>query len=322
TGRLDRFLKRPWRALRLVRRRGADVVHIHDAELLAVCPVLKLLERPIVIYDVHEDFANLMHRRDWIPRPLRAAVRRMVAGAEGLLARSVDAVVAATGSLADRFAGRPRIALYNLPTRDFLGRVGEGAGPPSTRAVDVVHLGVLSAERLSFLAAALRELSELRPSASMLVIGLAPAQVEALGERVASDRLELRGRVPYDDIPRLLQDCKVGVNVHPFLHPHLQVAVPVKVFEYMAAGCGVVTSWLPELHRLLAPETASLITTLRDEEAGAYGRALAACLDDPARLDEVSPRLREDVRDRYSWESQAGKLVDLYDELLAARSAA
>jgi glycosyltransferase involved in cell wall biosynthesis len=119
-----------------------------------------------------------------------------------------------------------------------------------------------------------------------------------------------------------VQECRVGVNVHPILYPHLRVAVPVKVFEYMAAGCGVVTSWLPELHGLLTAETKEQISTLRDADPAEYAEAIAAWLDDPERLDAASEHLKAAARDVYSWDSQSPKLIGLYEDLLGARAAA
>jgi glycosyltransferase involved in cell wall biosynthesis len=321
-GRLDRFLLRPWRALRLIRRRRGDVVHIHDAELLQICPPLRLLGRPVVVYDVHEDFANLMRRRDWLPGPVRALVQAAVKASESLLARSVDAIVAATATLAGNFPHQRRIALYNLPSRAFVDRARRDAPAPSARSVDVLHVGVLSEERLRFLVTVLRALLERRPATSVRVVGLPPSQAEALRDALRSDALDLRGRVPYDDMPGLVADCRVGVNVHPILYPHLRVAVPVKVFEYMAAGCGVVTSWLPELHGLLTAETKAQISTLRDADPADYADAIAAWLDDPERLDAASEHLKAAARDVYSWDSQSPKLIGLYEDLLAARAAA
>lgn len=315
-GRLDRFARRPWRALRLIRRGGPPaVVHIHDAELLQICPVLKLGGRSRVVYDVHEDFANLMLHRDWIPRPLRAGVRALVRGGEALLARSCDAIVAATGSLAENFPSHRRVALYNLPTQEFVSRAGEGAMPPSTRPVDVLHVGVLSSERLAFLVATLRSLLERRPETGVRLIGLPAPQREQIRNEL-SDAVEILGRVPYDEIAGLVQECRVGVNVHPFMYPHLQVALPVKVLEYMAAGCGVVTSHLPELHARLSPETLGHISTVREPEPPAYARAIAGWLDAPERLDAASEHLRRAAREQYSWDSQAPKLRALYDDLL------
>src|SRR5204863_4693581 len=107
----------------------------------------------------------------------------------------------------------------------FVEHAGREATPPSARSVDVLHVGVLSEERLRFLAAVLRALLERRPGTSVRVVGLPASQADALRDALRSDAIDLPGRVPYDDMPRLVGECKVGVNVHPILYPHLRVAV-------------------------------------------------------------------------------------------------
>lgn len=317
SGRMTRFLVAPWRAFRAARKHPAPIVHIHDAELLQICPLLKLCGQPIIVYDVHEDFGNLMLRRDWIPKPIRMMARGMLIAAEHVLAASVDGIVSVTQSLADKFSRHPRLALYNLPSRAFIARAGEAAAPPSQRPIDVMHLGVLTNERMEFLAAALDGLLQLRPAASFRIVGPLPHQVEWLRSRFAEANADIRGKVPYDEVPGMVRACKMGVNVHPILYPHLKVAVPVKVLEYMACGCGVVTSWLPELDALLADETKADLTILRDTGPEAYGNALADWISDADRLDEASARLMVAARERYSWESQAAKLPAFYRMLLA-----
>ncbi len=63
--RLVRFLFQPWRCLWRARREEADIVHFHDAEMLATLPLAKLWwPKSKFVYDVHEDFASLMLVRD------------------------------------------------------------------------------------------------------------------------------------------------------------------------------------------------------------------------------------------------------------------
>lgn len=317
-GRAGRFLASPWRALAAVRRQPADVVWLHDLELLAISPLLRLAGRPAVVYDVHEDFANLMRRREWIPPPLRGPVATVLRALERGLACSVDAVVSVTEGLAGELPHRRRLALYNLPSRAFL-EAAAGAEPPSRRPVDVVHLGTLSEERLAFLARVLAELGELRGTASARVVGVRPDQAKRLA-RLLPDAVDARveGALPYERVPALLASCRVGVDVHPLLHPHLRHALPVKVVEYMAAGCGVVSSALPELERVLPPEARAQLTLLRSAEPREYARALAAWLDDPARLDAAGASLRE-AAGRLSWESQGERMLALVTELATGR---
>ena len=58
--------------------------------------------------------------------------------------------------------------------------------------------------------------------------------------------------IPHEEVPRLLADSRVGIDVHPWMSPHLRPALAVKVCEYMAAGCAVVASPMPVLEEILS----------------------------------------------------------------------
>jgi glycosyltransferase involved in cell wall biosynthesis len=88
----------------------------------------------------------------------------------------------------------------------------------------------------------------------------------------------------------------------------------------MAAGCAVVSSWLPELERLLDDPTRAHLTLLRDEEPARYAEALAAWLDDPEGLDAVGIALRRAALERYSWDVQADRLSAFYRVLVTRAS--
>jgi glycosyltransferase involved in cell wall biosynthesis len=320
-GRAGRFLIAPWRAFRILRGRREEIVWIHDAELLMICPLLKLLGQRAVVYDVHEDFANLMLRRDWIPRAFRPLVRSVLRGLERALVRSTDAVVSVTQGLVDEFPQARRVALYNLPSPGFTAAAAE-APPASRRTIDVVHLGTLSRERLQFLAAVLECLASLRGSVRVRLIGLRPVQREWLRSRLpATVDADLVGPLPYAEVAPALAGCRLGVDVHPVLYPHLHHALPVKVVEYMGAGCGVVSSFLPELERLLPPELRGRLTLLRSTDPADYARSIAGWLDDPTALDAAAAALRRAAEDDLSWASQEPKLLRLYASLADRRGA-
>ncbi len=65
--RLERFAWRPLQCFLAARGQGKRVLILHDAELLFWAPLVKLLTGWQLIYDVHEDFPQLMLRRRGFP---------------------------------------------------------------------------------------------------------------------------------------------------------------------------------------------------------------------------------------------------------------
>lgn len=307
--RLKRFLFRPLHCYLAARGSGKRIAILHDAELLLWAPFFKIVMGWRLVYDVHEDFPQLLLRRTWIPARLRRSLGHGVGIMEQILSRSCDGIIGATAVLADHFAPQARIALYNLPSRDFISKAASQSRPLDERKFDLVHLGTLSNERMEFLGDVFAHLFAQTPSAHALVIGAQPEQARYFQQRFSPDRVATVGKVSYDQILGYLVNCRIGIDIHPVLYPHLRCAVPVKVFEYMAAGCNVVTSYLPELHRLLGDEGAEHVVTIYTPAVEAFAGEIARLLDEPASMLEHQRALMRLVNIRWNWEHEAEKLV-------------
>jgi len=317
--RLDRFFLRPLRCLLAARGSGMRVLILHDAELLWWVPALKLLTGWRIIYDVHEDFSQLMLRRDWIPGPLRLPVSRSLEWLEKGCSRFCDGVIGVTDVLVDRFGHQRRIALYNLPSFAFIEEAGSQSRPISERQYDLVHLGTLSRERLEFLKAVLASLFTKKPGARVLLIGISGEHEKLLCAGFPAEQLNIIGKIKYQDVSPLLGDCRIGINIHPVLYPHLRCAVPVKAFEYMAAGCNVVTSFLPELHRLLGGEGTDHVRTIYAADAGRFADEVIRLLDNPEVMENHQQALMRLVRAQWNWESTEEKLVEFVLKVIAGK---
>jgi glycosyltransferase involved in cell wall biosynthesis len=318
SSRLVRFLWQPWRCLWAARHEDPHVVHFHDAEMLMILPVARgWWPRSRFVYDVHEDFANLIAIRDWLPSAVKRPVRMLVGIAEKSLAMFAHAIVGVTAPLADKFWNRRRAVAHNYVSRDFFERATVVSREPRAREYDVVHLGTLSRARAQFLADVLRELDAMKPNTRSLVIGVSP-DIELLLRPVVPPGCTLVGPTPYDKVPAMLGNARVGINVHPALHPHLVVALPVKVCEYMAAGCGVVSSALPVLDHALSSAgiDSRHMTVISGGRPREYAVALASWLDAIAVGDDPGAELKTRAMASLTWEAEADGIARLYLGLL------
>src|ERR1700743_1592583 len=81
---------------------GADLLLVHDPELLLVLPLVR--QRPPTVWDVHEDTAASLATKAWLPAPLRRFAAAGVLQAEGLAERRLHLLLAETG-YNERFRG-------------------------------------------------------------------------------------------------------------------------------------------------------------------------------------------------------------------------
>ena len=119
------------------------------------------------------------------------------------------------------------------------------------------------------------------------------------------------GKVPHEQIPQLLANAKVGLDVHPWLGPHLKVAVPVKVCEYMAAGCAVVSSYMPVLSQILneAGVGSEGIQIIDGGEPVDYARAAVQLVETIDKGADPGAKLRKSALSHMVWEKEALKIV-------------
>lgn len=318
TSRLMRFLCQPWRCLWAARKENPDIIHFHDAELLAVLPVAKLWwPRAKFVYDVHEDFANLMLVRDWLPFWVKPIVRVLTNTVEKGLALLADAIIGVTPPLIDKFSNRQKIVAYNYLSQFFFEEALKFHIEARRREFDVVHLGTLNLRRARFLADTLKEYHDLNPNARSLVIGVTPEIDEAMRNRIP-ERCTLLGKVPHEQIPKLLANSKIGLDVHPWLGAHLKVALPVKVCEYMAAGCAVVSSYMPVLSAILDNTGASsaIVKIIHGGHPRDYALAAAQFVEAIDRGGDPGSELRQLAVKHMTWEGEATKIGQLYLRLL------
>lgn len=258
------------------------------------------LEPRLLVYHAVDDYAaNPGVDAAWV----RASEREMLAAAH--------LVFAASPSLADRLRALRADAelLQNVADVDLFSRAlrtqpepPQLAGRPRPRAV---YVGNLAAYRFDF--ALLREAARALPHVDFVLIGplgLGEA-ADAAGPAAALGRernVLFLGPLPQEALPTVLAHCDVALL--PLLeNDHTVSCMPLKLWEYLAAGLPVVARDLPNL-RGIAPESAirlyrdapSFLAALGKSLEGA-GRerearsALAAAHGWPARMAEISSRL-------------------------------
>ncbi len=304
---LARRLAAAWRA---ARRARADAYHLHDPELIPVGLLLKVAGARVT-YDVHEN-TPLDLRTLGDGRLVTRLLSRFWRAAEALAGRQFDAVVAATPEIASVFPADKTILLRNYPLLADLA--APDAGPQRNRGRSVVYVGRVSEDRgiLRMLDAAVRADVTLR---------LAGPMTERLRERLAGlpswARVDYRGRLSHDEVVEELRLARAGMLVLEPRQAYLE-SLPVKLFEYMAAGLPVIASDFPAWREIVAGVDCGLLVDPVD--SGAIAEAISWVLEHPDEADALGARGRETIRERYNWERESAELVSLYSRLSARRA--
>ncbi|MBM3315708.1 glycosyltransferase family 4 protein, partial [candidate division WOR-3 bacterium] len=292
----------------------AAVCHLHDPELLPVGLLLKLRGRRVV-YDVHEDYPQQVLSKHYLPRALRRPLAALLGRFEGAAARRLDAVVAATDHIAMRF-GASTTVVRNYPALPgALPRRPRDHG----RGLRVVHLaGTLTEDR--GITSLVRALGLLDDSFELVLAGrFVPADY---GRRLAAlpgwSRVRHVPPVPHELVWDVYAGCDAGV-VCLLPLPRYRVSLPVKLFEFMAAGLPVVASDFPLFRDIVERAGCGLcVDPESPEQIAAALRRLAA---GPAAATAMGAAGRRAAAACYGWNAEADVLLGLYRRLLPPRRA-
>ena len=298
----------PFRVLGRAIDENASVYHFHDPELCLTGFFLKLFGKKVV-YDVHEDTPRAILAKSWVPAPLRGIISKLFEGLELLLSLTFDGIVASAEVVAKRFPRRKTITVGNFP---------EVAEFPSV---------IPDFEKRGHIACMIGTIQEDRGIYDVLDSARYLDYPILLTGEYASEQVQQRVEEESQDLPlRSLGFLERGEVIELLLHSrvglapmhqaeHYQMNLPPKIFEYMICEIPVVAS---DFWREI----------LEDSEYGQCG--ICVDLEDPKSLAKAVTYLMENeddaiqmglngrraVLERFNWENETQKLLDLYTRLL------
>jgi len=306
--RVKRMLKLPWVALRKAREENAAVYHFHDPELIPAGLMLKLYGKK-VIYDVHEDVPRDILSKPYINPYLAVALSHFSEWLENFSSKRFDAVVAATTYIGMRFSklNHRTVVVNNYPLLD------EMYGPViwEDRENCVAYVGGIS--RIRGIREIVRSL-ELVDTKLLLAGSFEDDELEREIKSLPGWRKVIYyGYIDRIKVRDILQQVKVGVVT---LHPTLNYfeGLPIKLFEYMSAGIPVVASNFPLWKEIVEGNNCGIcVDPLKPKE---IADAIRYLLERSEEAKEMGENGRKAVEEKYNWETESKKLLQIYRELL------
>jgi glycosyltransferase involved in cell wall biosynthesis len=309
--RIPRMIIGGWRMMRAVARARPAVAHFHDPELLPWAMLLRLLGIKI-IYDVHEDMPEQVKHNPGLPRLAQRILPPFVRLAEWAGAGIVDGVVAPTTTITERFPPRKTALVRNFPILSELHAPDPKA--MRDRPPEFAYVGYISEVRNIFgMIEAVARLS--RPDAKLRLVGsFAISETEARAKAMPEWRsVAFDGWASREQVASALAGARAGlVLLKPITHE--MVTLPIKLFEYMAAGLPVVASDFPVWRDIVEAAGCGLLVDPLD--VSAVTDAMEWILDHPDEAQAMGERGRRAVEERFNWDHEAATLTAFYRERL------
>jgi glycosyltransferase involved in cell wall biosynthesis len=309
--RLARMTVGGWRMIRAIAEARPAIAHFHDPELLPWALLLKLFGVKVV-YDAHEDVPQqILHNTSLHPF-VRRFLSPIVSFTEWFGARILDGIVVPTETLLERFPGKRTVLVRNFPVLNEL--LTPNARPMSERPRDVTYVGVISDNRnILGMVDAVDRLADL--TASLRLAGyFSPQELE---DRARASkgwaRVKFDGFATREGVATILAESRAGlVLLKPIEHE--MVALPIKLFEYMAAGIPVVSSDFPVWRAIVDGAQCGLLVNPLDVDE--IANAMRWIIENPEDAQAMGARGRLSIEQEYNWEKESESLVKFYKFVL------
>jgi glycosyltransferase involved in cell wall biosynthesis len=303
TGRRRLAAFRAARAAVRTHAQGADVVLIHDPELVLAVAGLRRL--PPVVWDVHEDTAATVTLKPWLPRVLRPATARASKILERFAERRYHVILADSG-YQHLFRQRHPV----VPNTTY---VPEMVPPPGDERV--IYVGHLTRARG---AEDMIELGRLLDGTVRVeLVGDADATMRPLLERAHADGTVVwHGFLPNDQALKLVESSLAGLSL---LHdePNYRNSLSTKAVEYMARGVPVITTATGQVREVVEHHGAGIVVPFQDPKAAA--EAVLRLREDPQLRVEMGRRGHETALAEYAWPIHAEQFVAHLEAWAATR---
>ena len=310
-------LRKKW-ALEIVEcilEENPDVVHIHEYELIFIITTL-LKRKPTIklVYDIHED--NPKHIADLYKKKmgsmLSKVVELIVKISENSVVRKSELVFVATNYICDlvrkhnknvyvvkNYPKSNDICCYNdnLSEREnvycYSGRISEDRGI----SILVKNSNMINGK---FLLAGIFD--------NMYDNELQNKYVDEYNRNV-----DYRGYLSRKEINQLYSSSVVGLCTLHY-HPNYINALPIKLFEYMAAGIPAVVSDFPLWKEIVNDAKCGILVDPYNEEE--IVNAVNLLLSDRELAKRLGDNGKRAIKDKYSWEHEGKILLEGYRSIL------
>lgn len=309
-GRLRRMTATTGKVRKQALALDADVYHLHDPELMPVGLALKRRGKR-VIFDFHEDVPQQLLAKPYLPQPVLRMLSAAFARFESWVVPRFDAIIGATPTITDKYRGRAqRLAnINNFPILHELQSASSWEGKGS----EVVYVGAISTTRgvkeIVAAMARVRSGARLNLGGSINEPGL-KADLQRSGGWPFVNEL---GYLSRDEVRETLSRSMAGlVTLYPT--PAYLVSLPVKMFEYMAAGLPVIASDFPLWQEIVVGNGCGLCVDPLDPDA--IADAIDTLVSNPTRAEQMGRNGRVAVEQQFNWANEERKLLGLYEDIL------
>lgn len=308
-GRLKRITQTTKLVFEKAKILNADIYHFHDPELIPVALRLKRMGKK-VIFDAHEDVPKQLLGKPYLNPVVSYCLSLVFSVYERWTCGQFDAIVSATPFIRDKYLtiNPNSIDINNFPIKEEL----EFEGDWSAKQNSICYIGGITASR------GIREMVRAMEITNIdvhLLLGgrFSELQIETEVKQYSGWKyVNELGFLDRQGVREVLSKSTAGlVTLHPTMN-YLE-SFPVKMFEYMSAGIPVIASNFPLWKQIIKQNDCGIcVNPLNSQE---IAEAIQWIMEHPNKAAEMGNNGRKAVEEKYNWELESKKLLNVYENL-------
>jgi glycosyltransferase involved in cell wall biosynthesis len=286
---------------------GFDVVHCHDLDTLPIGVKLKKRIGMPLIYDAHEIWGYMLASE------LPGLMVNYYLRKEKRILRNVDGIITVADTLKDYFKSFSKVNIVVIMNcKSVLDTDYE---PPRNERFTLIYVGSLGSSRF------LIELAEVvkdMPETLCIIGGIGkPKYVNELRKLCASiPNVDFRGRIPFDDVIPMTKGADAVVCMFNPDDKLTRIGLPNKVFEAMVCGRPIIVSKNTYLGQFVEKNGVGISVDYSKE---GLRKGISLLRDREDLRVEFGRIALEKAKVEYNWDSQAKKLLKVYDDLVKTK---
>lgn len=303
-----------------------DLIHERNT-FLSLGPALasQYLKKPYVLSVDADPLLEL----DYLKIPMSGMQREYSSWAARYTYQHANAIICVSKAAKEHLVSNwnvPETKIYVIPNGVDPTLFSPDAG--DSQAIRQ-HLGVGGAPVVMFIGGfwAWHDLALLVESFSQVLEDLPEARLVLVGDgvtrqsimrQVAERHMErsviFTGNVDHQTVPTYLNAANVAVVVTAQDSPNASWGSPMKLFEYMAAGKGIVASATGQVEEVIQNGENGIL--VHPGDVASLANAIVTLLKDDSLRARLGYAARADAASKYTWRQYAQKLVSVYSTVI------